>query len=70
VKDVAGRGEFLFCHESDSHFISDDRPLVERLKAEWLADGLSSMFVRVELGAAWERVNPPAPTPDSTHESD
>ena len=33
--------EFLFCHELDIHFISDDAEFIRRLKAEWNYDGLS-----------------------------
>src|SRR5262249_24318621 len=39
VNDGTGRIEFLFCHESDIHFISQDRGLIERLKELWLAEG-------------------------------
>ncbi|MSR56530.1 MAG: hypothetical protein EXS05_02515 [Planctomycetaceae bacterium] len=41
VKDTTGRIEFLFCHESDIHFVSEDRELIERLKAAWMAEGFS-----------------------------
>jgi hypothetical protein len=55
VKDPDGRAEFLFCHESDIHFISEDAELVERLKAAWLAEGFCTMFVR--LGTEWQAVD-------------
>ncbi len=45
VKDPAGRIEFLFCHESDIHFICDTAELVERLKAKWLAAGFCRVLV-------------------------
>jgi hypothetical protein len=51
VKDGIGRAEFLFCHESDIHFLSDDAELVERLKMAWLAEGFCKMFVH--LGSEW-----------------
>lgn len=51
VKDGTGRLEFLFCHEFDIHFISEDRELVERLKAAWLAEGFCKEFVH--LGSEW-----------------
>ena len=43
VKDATGRIEFLFCHESDIHFISEDAELVDRLKGTWLATGFTGM---------------------------
>lgn len=43
VKDGTGRTEFLLCHESDIHFISEDAELVERLKGLWLATGFTGM---------------------------
>jgi hypothetical protein len=57
VKDLAGRAEFLFCHESDIHFISENTELVERLKAEWLGEGYCNMFVH--LGTEWRTVGSP-----------
>lgn len=54
VKAGTGRVEFLFCHESDIHFISEDTELVERLKAAWLAEGFCKMFVH--LGSEWQAV--------------
>ena len=54
VKDNTGRVKFLFCHESDIHFISEDRVVVERLKAAWLAEGFCKMFVH--LGSEWQAV--------------
>jgi hypothetical protein len=56
VKDGTGRIEFLFCHESDIHFISEDRELVERLKAKWLAAGFCQVFEH--LGTEWQAVRP------------
>jgi hypothetical protein len=55
VKDATGRIEFLFCHESDIHFISEDRELVEQLKAVWRAEGFCKVFVH--LGSEWQTVN-------------
>ena len=40
-----GGTEFLFCHESDVHFISDDAELVGRLKAEWSSWGWPDVVV-------------------------
>jgi hypothetical protein len=54
VKDPAGRAEFLFCHESDIHFISDEAELVERLKAKWLAAGFCKVLVH--LGTEWQGI--------------
>jgi hypothetical protein len=54
VKDGTGRIEFLFCHEADIHFISEDKGLVERLKAKWLADGFCGMFAH--LGTEWQAI--------------
>jgi hypothetical protein len=54
VKDGTRRIEFMFCHESDIHFISEDRELVERLKAKLLAAGFCKMFVH--LGTEWQPV--------------
>jgi hypothetical protein len=45
IKDSVGRAEFLFCHESDIHFISNRVGLVERLKAIWLAAGYCKVLV-------------------------
>ncbi|MDY3560314.1 hypothetical protein R5W23_001546 [Gemmata sp. JC673] len=54
VKDGIGRTEFLFCHESDIHFISEDAELVGRLKDLWLAAGFTGMYLK---GAGeWEPV--------------
>lgn len=39
IKDSKGHLEFLFCHESDIHFISEDADLIAQLKAVWLAEG-------------------------------
>lgn len=52
VKDGTGRIKFLFCHESDIHFISEDSKLVERLKAVWLAAGVCKLFPH--LGTEWQ----------------
>jgi hypothetical protein len=52
VKDGTGRLEFLFCHESDIHFISEDAELVERLKAIWLVEGFRGMYLK--RAEVWE----------------
>jgi hypothetical protein len=54
VKAGAGRFEFLFCHESDIHFITEDAELVERLKGLWFSDGFHDMYLK-QTGK-WERV--------------
>lgn len=54
VKDGTGRTEFLFCHESDIHFISEDAELAERLKGIWLAAGFTGLYVK--RAAEWEPV--------------
>jgi prepilin-type processing-associated H-X9-DG protein len=46
VKDSTGRIEFLLCHESDIHFISEDAELVDRLKGMWLAAGFTGMHLK------------------------
>jgi hypothetical protein len=48
VEDDTGRTEFLLCHESDIHFISDDKSLVDRLNAMWLAAGYFKMFEHLD----------------------
>lgn len=50
VKDCTGRIEFLLCHESDIHFICEDKELVERLKAEWLAQDFCKGLVHLRTG--------------------
>lgn len=54
VKDGTGRAEFLFCHESDIHFISEDAELMERLKGMWLAAGFAGMHLK--RAEEWEPV--------------
>ena len=51
VKGPAGRVEFMFRHESDIHFISEDATLIERLKAEWNVKGHPKILAR--LGNEW-----------------
>jgi hypothetical protein len=55
VKDGTGRCEFLLCHESDIHFISEDAELVERLKGIWLAAGFTGMYLK--RAKEWEPVS-------------
>jgi hypothetical protein len=54
VKDGTGRIEFLLCHESDIHFISEEAELVERVKGLWLAAGFTGMYLK--RAAEWEPV--------------
>ena len=46
VSAPGGGPEFLFCHESDIHFISEDAELVGRLKEEWSTLGYPTVVVR------------------------
>jgi hypothetical protein len=59
VKDGTGWVEFLFCHESDIHFISEDAELMERLKGIWLAAGFTGMYLK--RAAEWEPIPYAAP---------
>lgn len=52
-----GRAEFLLCHESDIHLITEDAGLADRLRAAWLADGHRRMFET--SGGGWREVPPP-----------
>jgi hypothetical protein len=54
VKDPAGRCAFLFCHEADIHFITEDEALFGRLRANWLANEYSDMHEK--RGSDWQRV--------------
>jgi hypothetical protein len=54
IKTSTGQAEFLFCHESDIHFITEDAGLLERLKAVWLSNGYRSMYQK--CGGEWEPV--------------
>jgi hypothetical protein len=38
-KDGGGSSEFLFCHESDIHFTTDDVPLLDEVRRRWRAIG-------------------------------
>jgi len=55
VKDGTVPVEFLLCHESDIHFISEDAELVERLKGIWLAAGFTGMYLK--RAEEWEPVS-------------
>lgn len=46
VKDESGRIEFLLCHESDIHFISEDKDLMNWMKARWIEAGYEVQFVK------------------------
>jgi hypothetical protein len=46
VKPSTAQAEFLFCHESDIHFITEDVGLLERLRDRWLGDGYRSMYLK------------------------
>jgi hypothetical protein len=52
VKDDTGQIEFMFCHESDIHFFSEDKRLVEQLKAGWLAQGFCKILSH--RGTEWQ----------------
>ena len=54
VKASAGQAEFLFCHESDIHFVTEDAGLLERLMDAWLGEGYRGMHMK--LGEEWEPV--------------
>jgi hypothetical protein len=42
VKDQTGKSEFLFCHEADIHFKTEDEELSQRLNAVWIAKGFAT----------------------------
>ncbi len=54
VKTSTGQAEFLFCHESDIHFITEDSALLERLRDAWLGEGYQGMHMK--RGEEWEPV--------------
>jgi len=54
VKDHSGRAEFLFCHEADIHFITQDAVLFEQLKALWVANGYKGIYEKHR--ADWQAV--------------
>jgi hypothetical protein len=59
VKDPAGRCEFLLCHESDIHLITDDDGLFKEMQSIWLANGYQGVYEK--RGADWQKV---VPVPD------
>jgi hypothetical protein len=40
-KDTRGSSQFLFCHESDIHFTTDDLPLLEEVVRRWRSLGFN-----------------------------
>jgi hypothetical protein len=56
VKDPAGRCEFLLCHESDIHLITDDDGLLKQMESIWLANGYKDVYAK--RGADWQKVVP------------
>lgn len=54
VKDSRGRAEFLFCHESDIHFLTEDAKLLEQLKSLWIASGFEE--IHEKQGEGWRPV--------------
>jgi len=54
VKDPAGRCEFLLCHESDIHLITDDAGLFKQMESIWLANGYKDVYEK--RGADWQKV--------------
>jgi hypothetical protein len=58
VAEESRRAEFLFCHESDIHLITEDERLFERMKAVWLANGYQGMHEG--RGAGWVPIAPGA----------
>lgn len=54
IKSATGEIEFLFCHESDIHFISANAKFVDRLIVEWQSAGLSRMYQKDK--GDWELV--------------
>jgi hypothetical protein len=54
VSDAGARCRFLFCHESDIHFITEDESLFQNLAAIWVANGYKDVYEK--RGADWQRV--------------
>jgi hypothetical protein len=54
VKDPSGQWEFLFCHESDIHFTTEDEGLFAHIRAVWIANGYKDVYEK--RGADWQRV--------------
>ncbi|WP_435007910.1 hypothetical protein P12x_005174 [Tundrisphaera lichenicola] len=55
VKASDGRAEFLLCHESDIHLVTEDAELFGRLRSTWMADGHREIYER--NGGEWRRVS-------------
>jgi len=56
VKDPARRCEFLLCHESDIHLITDDNGLLKQMESIWRANGYTDVYEK--RGADWQKVDP------------
>ena len=52
---TADNSEFCLCHEADVHFKSEDRDLVEAVKAQWLSAGWT-VHQQAEPGPEWTKL--------------
>src|SRR5665213_3848999 len=69
VSDLEGSWSFKLCHESDLHFVSTDRKLLEHVATRWHRSGFSvkvSPYTAVQAPREWRIMDLPnqePPTP-------
>jgi len=60
VSDLDGRWSFTLCHESDLHFVSSDRQLIEQIAAMWNSSGFNvqvSPYATVQGHRKWRKID-------------